>query len=156
MSAPEGSHERLDALLTRLRRFWEQPEVLEGIRSRLGTPGRPNRDFRTTRAVEKLGGLADVKSIAAELRIDASTASRHVGRAVDAGLLERTACPDDGRRCLLAITEQGHQAMKRVRDARVGVLGELTAAWSPEDIATFVRHGETLMSACDALESSHE
>ena len=79
-----------------------------------------------------------------------------MGRAVDAGLLERTACPDDGRRCLLAITEQGHQAMKRVRDARVGVLGELTADWSPEDIATFVRHGETLMSACDALESSHE
>ncbi|ACY16907.1 MarR family winged helix-turn-helix transcriptional regulator [Haliangium ochraceum] len=144
-------YDALDAALTRMRRFWDHPVLLSHLRALLGTNAATAPRLRAARAVERLGGQSDVKGIAGELRIDASTASRHAEQAVSAGYLIKGADPNDGRRCVLTLTPEGRKAMTRVHDARVTLLGELSAGWKRGELERFVRTAEALLAACDAL-----
>jgi DNA-binding MarR family transcriptional regulator len=82
--------------------------------------------------VEELGPMR-ASDLAAALNLDASTISRQTHKLVDAGLIERTIDPVDGRACLLAVSERGRQALAEVVSFRRQQLAELLQEWSDPD-----------------------
>lgn len=93
--------------------------------------------YRTLRGVDQLGPEgASVNAVADVLRIDPSTASRFVNRAVTAGFLSRSACDSDNRRSSLMLTEAGRERLRLLREARIELWERLTAAWSADELDT--------------------
>jgi DNA-binding MarR family transcriptional regulator len=88
---------------------------------------------------EEAGGPCTVSSVAAALSVDQPRASRLVARAVEQGLLARSADQLDGRRTLLTLTDGGVKHAERVHQFRRGVFAEAMAGWSPRQVATFAR-----------------
>ncbi|HET9142138.1 helix-turn-helix domain-containing protein [Actinophytocola sp.] len=82
---------------------------------------------------------ATVSGIAAALGVDQPRASRLVARAVEAGLVERRADQEDGRRTLLRLTRTGTRHAGRVHEFRQSMFAEAMADWSPGQVATFAR-----------------
>jgi DNA-binding MarR family transcriptional regulator len=82
--------------------------------------------------VEELGPMR-ASDLAAALNLDASTISRQTHKLVDAGLIERTIDPVDGRACLLAVSERGRQAQAEVVSFRRQQLAQLLQEWSDPD-----------------------
>ncbi|MFI7543151.1 MarR family winged helix-turn-helix transcriptional regulator [Actinoplanes sp. NPDC049599] len=83
---------------------------------------------------EPVGGC-HLKDLAVRCALDPSTVSRAVAALVRSGLVARTADPADGRASVLAVTEQGRQALDdftRLADER---LADALREWRPEDIA---------------------
>ena len=78
-----------------------------------------------------------VSEIAERVHLDISTVSRQVSALVGQGSVSRVADPSDGRAHMLALTDDGRQLLTQLRDRRNGWLGEVTAEWSDDDIATF-------------------
>jgi DNA-binding MarR family transcriptional regulator len=82
--------------------------------------------------VEELGPMR-ASDLAATLQLDASTISRQTHKLVDAGLIERTIDPVDGRACLLAVSERGREALAEAVSFRRVQLAELLNEWSSGD-----------------------
>lgn len=75
-----------------------------------------------------------MNAVAEVLRIDPSTASRFVNRAVTAGFLSRSASASDSRRSSLTLTEAGRERLRLLREARIEMWERLTAAWSADEV----------------------
>jgi DNA-binding MarR family transcriptional regulator len=128
--------ERLDAALGRIRRLWDRPEVKQWFQARLDLDSVDASVYRTLRAVRQVAGSdPSVNGVAGVLRIDASTASRFVERAVAAGFVSRSVAPDDRRRSSLELTAAGHDRLLVLRDVRVRFLADLTETWPDDDVA---------------------
>lgn len=84
--------------------------------------------------VEEIGPMR-TSDLAAALKLDASTVSRQTHKLVDAGLIERTVDPVDGRACLLAVSEKGHRTLAETVTFRRLQLAELLKSWSAGDRA---------------------
>jgi DNA-binding MarR family transcriptional regulator len=73
-------------------------------------------------------GACKMSELAAELRVDASAATRTVRRLADSGLIERTTPRSDGRAVVVTLSEQGQQVCaelgNRGRNAMVSLLDE--------------------------------
>jgi DNA-binding MarR family transcriptional regulator len=82
--------------------------------------------------VEELGPMR-ASDLAATLMLDASTISRQTHKLVDAGLIERTIDPVDGRACLLAVSDRGRDALAEAVSFRRVQLAELLNEWSSRD-----------------------
>jgi DNA-binding MarR family transcriptional regulator len=82
--------------------------------------------------VEELGPMR-ASDLAAALNLDASTISRQTHKLVDAGLIERSIDPVDGRACLLAVSERGRDAQAEVVAFRRQQLAEMLREWSDAD-----------------------
>ena len=78
-----------------------------------------------------------VSEIAERVHLDVSTVSRQVSALVGQGYVSRVADPSDGRAHMLALTDEGRQLLTEIRDRRNDWLGEVTADWTDDDIATF-------------------
>lgn len=78
-----------------------------------------------------------VSEIAERVYLDVSTVSRQVSALVGQGYVSRVADPSDGRAHMLALTDEGRQLLTQIRDRRNSWLGEVTAEWSDDDVATF-------------------
>lgn len=74
-----------------------------------------------------------LSELARHLGVDTSTVSRQISQLETAGLVARQQDPNDARVALLTVTRGGRAALKRLRDARRGVLAEALAGWTPED-----------------------
>lgn len=72
----------------------------------------------------RLSELADA------VALDLSTVSRHMSHLVAAGLVVKVPDPEDGRACLLSLSELGRAALESVSEARRQVLAEAVADWS--------------------------
>lgn len=70
------------------------------------------------------------------LRIDPSTASRFVERAVASGFLSRAASATDRRRSTLLLTQVGTERLMLLREARLEMWESLTDTWSAADVDT--------------------
>lgn len=66
-------------------------------------------------------------------RVSAPSMTRTVGGLVDAGLVQRSAAPDDGRKVVVDLTDAGRQLVDATRERRVAWFEEHLAALSPED-----------------------
>ncbi|WP_052336258.1 MarR family winged helix-turn-helix transcriptional regulator [Nocardioides alkalitolerans] len=78
-------------------------------------------------------------AIAAAYRLDPSTVTRQAQAAVRLGLAEKSTDPADRRASLLALTEEGQDAVRRARAHRRMRLDEIMAAWTPEERNEFGR-----------------
>lgn len=81
------------------------------------------------RGAMRLGDLAE------SMRLDASTVSRHVQQLAEREFLSREPDPDDGRACILAVTDAGVVAVKQTFDQRRSILTAALAEWGLEDRA---------------------
>ncbi|HWM18585.1 MAG TPA: MarR family winged helix-turn-helix transcriptional regulator [Ilumatobacteraceae bacterium] len=135
LDSDQGDLERLDAALGRIRRLWDRPEVKQWFQARLDLESVDASVYRTLRAVRQVAGSdPSVNGVAGVLRVDASTASRFVERAVTAGFVSRSVAPDDRRRSSLELTAAGNERLLVLRDVRVRFLADLTAAWPDDDV----------------------
>jgi DNA-binding MarR family transcriptional regulator len=82
--------------------------------------------------VEEIGPMR-ASDLAAALKLDASTVSRQTHKLVDAGLIERTIDPVDGRACLLAASERGRETLAEAVSFRRAQLADLLREWSDPD-----------------------
>jgi DNA-binding MarR family transcriptional regulator len=79
------------------------------------------------------GALAEL------VHADPSTVSRHVTLLVDRGLVRRIADEQDGRASRLVVTPAGEAVLDQMRQERDGLLTQVTADWSSDELATFTR-----------------
>lgn len=69
----------------------------------------------------------DQSALGARTSLDSSTLGEVCGRLVERGLIERHRDPDDGRRNLLALSDEGRTALARVAPAVERLLADLDA-----------------------------
>lgn len=78
-------------------------------------------------------GTVRPSDLAAQMRLDLSTISRHLRSLEQQGLVERTADPDDARAQRISITDRGSDVLTRVLGHRAATIGEAIAHWPPTD-----------------------
>ncbi|MFO7192653.1 MULTISPECIES: MarR family transcriptional regulator [Thermocrispum] len=83
-------------------------------------------------------GPSRTSTIAERVHADVSTISRQTSALVQAGFIERQADPNDGRACLLALTEAGHEIHERVRAVRNRWLATILQHWPDDDVDRLV------------------
>ncbi|MCF6468854.1 winged helix-turn-helix transcriptional regulator [Nonomuraea sp. MG754425] len=124
--------------LFRLVRFWS--------RRWAGQAAAPTGEARhvqhvmVVEAVRTAPGEATVGTVAHQLGLDHSGASRMVKEAVDAGHLERATSPHDRRRAALRLTERGHALLAGSREWQRHAFDELTASWDEADRLRFAAY----------------
>ena len=144
--------QELDAALGRLRRLYDQPVVRAWFQQRLDLDDVDAVMYRTLRAVDQVATSdPSVNGVAAVLRVDASTASRFVERAVSAGLVVKSVDPADRRRTSLTLAPPGHTRLTELRQLRVDFLAELTHDWEAADVAHLIALLDRLDAAAARL-----
>jgi DNA-binding MarR family transcriptional regulator len=93
--------------------------------------------------VERHGPLTP-SELAERERVQRPTATRIVGRLADAGLVERTADPADGRVSLVSATPKGSALLRRLRGRKNAYLARRLRDLEPQEIATLDRAAEIL------------
>jgi DNA-binding MarR family transcriptional regulator len=93
--------------------------------------------------VERHGPLTP-SELAERERVQRPTATRIVGRLADAGLVERTADPADGRVSLVSATPKGSALLRRLRGRKNAYLARRLHDLEPQEIATLDRAAEIL------------
>jgi DNA-binding MarR family transcriptional regulator len=78
-------------------------------------------------------------SIAAAFALDPSTITRQVQAVERLGLAARSADPSDRRAALLALTDEGREAVHRARAHRRSMLEQLLEDWTLEERQEFLR-----------------
>jgi DNA-binding MarR family transcriptional regulator len=152
-----GELERLDAALGRVRRLWDRPSVRQWFQDRLDLDAVDATVYRTLRAIRQVEGSdASVNGVAEVLRVDASTASRFVERAVAAGFVSRSVAPGDRRRSSLELTDAGRERLRVLREVRVTFLADLTTTWSSDDLAGLTDLLERLDASVAELDAPDE
>ncbi|SFA76805.1 transcriptional regulator, MarR family [Amycolatopsis marina] len=81
-------------------------------------------------------GPQRTSKLAESLHSDISTISRQSSALVQHGLIERTADPEDGRACLLDVTDEGMRVFEENRRQRNLWLARIVADWPEGDRAT--------------------
>jgi DNA-binding MarR family transcriptional regulator len=89
-------------------------------------------------------GLLTPSELAERERVQRPTATRIVGRLADAGLVERTADPADGRVSLVSATPKGSALLRRLRGRKNAYLARRLRDLEPQEIATLDRAAEIL------------
>jgi DNA-binding MarR family transcriptional regulator len=79
-------------------------------------------------------GAMRVTDLAALAGLDTSTVSRHVQQLDKAGLVDRSAHPDDGRAQQVALTTQGRGLLEESIARRHELLSETLEHWDRDDI----------------------
>jgi DNA-binding MarR family transcriptional regulator len=73
-------------------------------------------------------------TLAERVAADPSTVSRQVATLVDLGLVERRPDPADRRAVQLAVTEEGAELFRQMREHRVAMFDSVLADWSDADV----------------------
>jgi DNA-binding MarR family transcriptional regulator len=93
--------------------------------------------------IERRGPLAP--SELAELeRVKRPTITRVVARLEEAGLVERTGDPADGRAFLVSITREGSELLRRIRTRKNAYLARRLSKLGPDDLAALERAADVL------------
>ncbi|MEU0095127.1 MarR family transcriptional regulator [Kribbella sp. NPDC006257] len=104
--------------------------------------------------VLRCNGALRLSDLAARMEIDASTASRHVRALEQAGLIQRSVDPDDGRAFRVELTEQGTAEWETAAKRRMELLTQAMEGWTDSDIETFeklmTRFADGVTSIVDA------
>ena len=76
-----------------------------------------------------------IRNLAAHERISAPALTKHVDRLERDGLVVRTPSPHDGRRIVLALTEEGQRVLRRVRSRRTAWLATRLRGLDADELA---------------------
>jgi len=79
-------------------------------------------------------GRARPSDIANELGVHQSTITRQVRGLQDAGYVEISADPDDGRSCFISLTGTGCQELKRLAEFGLSRFALFVADWDAEEV----------------------
>jgi DNA-binding MarR family transcriptional regulator len=71
--------------------------------------------------------------LAAQMRLDLSTISRHLRSLEQQGMVQRSADPDDARAQRIAITARGSDVLQRMMNRRAATIRDATAHWPEAD-----------------------
>jgi DNA-binding MarR family transcriptional regulator len=93
--------------------------------------------------VDKHGPLTP-SELADREQVQRPTATRIVGRLADAGLVERTSDPEDGRVTLVSPTPEGRALLRRLRQRKNAYLARRLRDLEPSEVATLDRAAEIL------------
>jgi len=96
-------------------------------------------------------GEARMGDLAAALRVDASTATRTVGRLEADGLVERRRGDDDGRAVVVVATPAGVRLHDQLRQRARSALEELYAEFSVAEVRTLADLLERLVRSVDRV-----
>jgi DNA-binding MarR family transcriptional regulator len=88
------------------------------------------------KALENEGPLRSSR-VAEILQADPSTVSRQVAALVKDGLVVRRADPEDGRACLLVLTDKAGDVLKRHDEIRHQHFDRMLAGWNERDLRKF-------------------
>lgn len=80
------------------------------------------------------GGKPSISTVAEQLGIDHSVASRMVAQAATAGYVHKELSPQDARRTVLRPTPAGEELLDAARAWQEQVFRQLTAGWQPGDV----------------------
>lgn len=124
--------------LFRLVRFWSRRWINQASAELTGEQ-RHVQHILTVEAVHATGeqGDATVGTVAHQLGLDHSGASRMVRDAVEAGYLARTESEQDRRRAALRLTGKGHDLLDGARAWQRRAFEQLTAGWDERDRRRF-------------------
>jgi DNA-binding MarR family transcriptional regulator len=78
-------------------------------------------------------GTIRPSDLAAQMRLDLSTISRHLRALEQQGMVQRTADPDDARAQRISITGRGGDVLNRVMDRRAATISGAIAHWPERD-----------------------
>jgi DNA-binding MarR family transcriptional regulator len=84
-------------------------------------------------------GSTRITALAASTQLDTSTVSRHVTQLEQAGLVERSQDPDDGRAQRIGLTDEGRTQLAASTARRREVLTTSLDGWDPTDLADLDR-----------------
>jgi DNA-binding MarR family transcriptional regulator len=72
-------------------------------------------------------------------RVQRPTATRLISKLGEAGLVDRTSDPSDGRVSLVSVTPEGRALMRRLRTRKTAFLAKRLRDLDPEEVATLDR-----------------
>jgi DNA-binding MarR family transcriptional regulator len=133
--------------LFRLVRFWSRRWITQASEELTGQM----RHVQHILVAEAVGATssrpaeATIGTVAHQLGLDHSGASRMVRDAVAAGYLIRVPSERDRRRVCLQLTPNGHDLLTGSRAWQRGVFGELTTTWDHQDRQQFAAYLQRLV-----------
>ena len=113
-----------------------------------GGSGVPQSQYSALISVERFGPLTP-SELAAHERIQRPTATRVLAKLEEAGLVERTADPRDGRSALIAPTPAGRELLLKVRHAKDVYLEHRLQTLSADELATLQKAARVLERLLD-------
>ncbi|MGU3501653.1 MarR family winged helix-turn-helix transcriptional regulator [Mycobacterium sp. C31M] len=137
---PPSRYDQLDELLTRIHVARQRPNWRRRLLDGAG-PVTSVSTLRVLRAVERhqlQGSGASIGDVAEHLSVEHSTASRTVSAVVAAGLIAKSAAPEDQRRSVLVLTDTGQKALTAVTERRRDLVADAVADWPGADVDTLV------------------
>ena len=93
--------------------------------------------------IERRGPLAPSELAEIE-RVKRPTITRVVARLEEAGLVERTGDPDDGRAFLVSVTREGSELLRRIRTRKNAYLARRLGKLGPGDLGALERAVDVL------------
>ena len=133
----------MSVLLRRaMRRFWNDDEYADGVLDRW-----------TYALLIRLSdeGPLRVGEVARRFGVDKSTASRHLKKLQDGGLVEAIQDSTDARSALMRLTPRGTARLAEVRTARMEPLRRVFSAWPEQDRQELARLLARLNSDMDQV-----
>ena len=133
----------LDAAMFRWHRTIMKGEVPVQILKELGVDLELTHFSALTAIMRIQNGIgrdaepATIGLLATEMNIDPSRASRIASDLINRGYLRREAAQDDGRKSILALTQQAIDDMTAFKNKKWSNIMQVFCDWSPEDIAAF-------------------
>lgn len=101
-------------------------------------------------------GGCRMAELAAALRVEASTATRAVGRLVDAGLAMRTTTPEDARGVTVMATDEGRRVHEEVAGRRRAAIVKMVSVFDVKERAELADLLERLVDALDRFVAGDE
>lgn len=136
--------------LFRLVRFWSRRWINQALTDTAAAPDHDLRQVQHIQVVEavtaglRISDEATVSTVADQLGLDHSGASRMVRDAVAAGYLTRVDSAHDRRRVVLKLTGNGRDLLAGSRDWQRRCFDQLTASWHERDRRQFAAYLQRL------------
>jgi DNA-binding MarR family transcriptional regulator len=127
----ESTVDRVEDALIPLVRYLSSPRTWRQLAAATDVPLDRAR-YVVLRAVAESEPVRTT-ALAEQVGVDPSTMSRHVAILEHAGLVARTADPDDGRAQSLSLTPAGREVMEKVRAARHDLITDVLGDWDDAD-----------------------
>lgn len=134
--------ERIDDALGRIRRSMARQSLGRRVLSELGAdidPALVEVLHAVAASEADAPGAASIGTVAQEMGVDPSQASRLVREAVAAGFVMRVASTADARRSVLRLSESGASLMNGARNHKRALLLEHFRDWPEQDLEAFAR-----------------
>jgi DNA-binding MarR family transcriptional regulator len=119
--------------LFRLVRYWSRRWAADAARAGAEDPHVGHVLILEAIDAAQAAGSGAIGEVARQLGLDRSNASRMLAEAVAAGLVTKTAAPDDGRRAELGITAAGQELLAAARGWQDAAFARMVAGWPAAD-----------------------